>query len=455
MKRATALGFRSTAFAIAGIIVGLSAISPLPAEAQVPGNNAVYSSNAIVPSSAFIDASVFIGNGPNQRGNICDAIYGILSGTLSYQYPATGAVIDARGISGSPALTCPAGTMLWNGTAVPPAFVLLPAGTIIINSTWVLPSNTHLIGEGDGIPSSSTPATTIQAGSSFPDSMIEFGSSSTCPSVGSIAVCTGISVENLTLDGLGHSMNGITNGFSQNTSYVNHVTLYRIHGVGLLLEGTTSGGANNSGPYSNITCDVGFTPPSTAACAQIFNPNGGTHGIHGLTCTLEGTGTSPSPAILLDSSNNSIENVSIKGFTDGIRIGKNGNAQSNVLVNINGNTVSGENVVHIFSTLGKTITDLSIMGVSNVGGGTTIQDDLTVTSLQDPSVALYALGEKSNGGYSRFTTSPNAATWGSGTSAPGSCSSSASGSLYSNSAGGANGVFFVCPAGGGLWKPIL
>jgi uncharacterized repeat protein (TIGR03803 family) len=34
--------------------------------------------------------------------------------------------------------------------------------------------------------------------------------------------CTGISVENLTLDGQGQSINGVSNAFSQDSSYVNH-----------------------------------------------------------------------------------------------------------------------------------------------------------------------------------------------------------------------------------------
>src|SRR6202030_2492546 len=90
---------------------------------------------------------------------------------------------------------------------------------IIISSLWILPSNTHLIGEGDGIPMYSsgtlisTPGTTIQAASGFSGTMIQFGSSSpVCPSSG----CSGISVENLTLDGqgpLGQTVNGIANSY--------------------------------------------------------------------------------------------------------------------------------------------------------------------------------------------------------------------------------------------------
>jgi hypothetical protein len=117
----------------------------------------------------------------------------------------------------------------------------------------------HLIGEGDGIPSTgSTPGTTIQPATGFSGSMIQFGtapppsSPPICPPVGSVYTCTGISVENLTLDGKGQSVNGITNAYSQDGSYVNHVRLYQILGTGL----SVSGNASNSGPYSNITFDT-------------------------------------------------------------------------------------------------------------------------------------------------------------------------------------------------------
>jgi hypothetical protein len=452
MKGTTTSALRCMVFAITGAIVGLFTMPPTPAAAQVQGNNAIYSSTgSIVPSSAFIDASQFIGTGTDHSGNVCGAIYGILSGHFPSSFSATiGAVVDARGISGSTALTCPSGTTPWsNGstTVSAPSTILLPAGTISTLSTWILPANTHLIGEGDGIPSgSSTPGTTIQAGSGFSGStVIQFGS----------AVGTGITVENLTLDGQGQSINGITNEFAQNASYVNHISLYRIHGTGLLIEDS----ANNSGPYSNITFNAGFTPPSTTVCAQIIGVTDGTHGIHGLICATETT-SYPNAAVLLDSSNNSIEDVRVEGFSDGILVGEYGNAQSNVLANISGDTPNGTtsvNVIHI-ANVGNTVTDLSIVGVSNVGGfGTiTIKDDPTSTSLPDASVGLYALGEQANGGHSRFTTSPNAATWVSGTTAPtSSCPASASGSLYSNSSG-SGGNLWVCPAttGGGAWKNI-
>ena len=252
MKSATRLASVWGLFAMA--VVGCFSTFATPAEAQNPGNNAVYNSmNGVVPSLSFIDASVFIGNGSNQSSNICGAIYGILSGGF-YNYPATGAVIDARGISGTTALTCATGKTPWTDGTTPvslPSTILLPATggasatPIIIATPWVIPSNTHLIGEGDGIGSSA--ATTIQVSSTFnttPGYIMQFGSASGA---------SGISVERLTIDGQGNSVDGIVNPNAGPNSYVDHVTLYQIRGAGLLVENNADG----SGPYSNITFNTG------------------------------------------------------------------------------------------------------------------------------------------------------------------------------------------------------
>jgi hypothetical protein len=82
-------------------------------------------------------------------------------------------------------------------------------------------------------------------------------------------------VENLTLDGQGGSINGIVNQYSQDFSYVDHVSLYQIRGTGL----SASGSANNSGPYSNITFDLGsISGLSSTTRARIVNASG-THAI--------------------------------------------------------------------------------------------------------------------------------------------------------------------------------
>jgi hypothetical protein len=211
-----------------------------PAAAQgSPGQDAVYNLlGTVVGSSSFIDARQFINVNNN---NICSAIYSIL------QPPTySAAVIDARGISGTTALTCTAGTTPWNnGTTYlnKPSTILLPAGTIFIPTTWVMPNNTRIIGAGDALDYLSkgtvSVGTTLQAcksainGCSFntinPD-MIDLGSPN-CPTINGIAICNNVAVENLTLDALGQSLNGIVNTNAQTGSHVDHVSLFQIWGA--------------------------------------------------------------------------------------------------------------------------------------------------------------------------------------------------------------------------------
>ncbi len=245
------------------VCVGYSLSFPLQLNAQSCPNgsqaqNGVYNSTCsngnpgVVGSPAFIDASVFVGSGTNQSSTICGAIYGILSGAF-YSYPATtGAVIDARGISGA-ALTCTSGKTPWNNGTTSlsvPSNILLPAGTIVISTGWVLPPNTHLIGQGDNISAGTT--TTIQATSGMSGDMIAY-CSSTAPSQNPPASpsCVGIAVENLVLNGNGSSVNGVVNYYAGSLSYVNHVSLYQVLGTGLLIGSE----ANGSGPYTNIICN--------------------------------------------------------------------------------------------------------------------------------------------------------------------------------------------------------
>ena len=159
----------------------------------------------------------------------------------------------------------------------------------------------------------------------------------------------------------------------------------------------------------------------TCFCAQISGVQ--TQGIHGLTCVSNG---SPSAAVLLDASNNSIEDVSIDGFIDGIVVGENANAQSNVLFNIQyPGAVGLLNLIHICGNNNTydtcptihTVTDLAIMGATvppyNCQPGqvclapdATIKDDVSGTALLaqlDDHVGMYVLGKSSNGGGTHAT----------------------------------------------------
>lgn len=447
------------------VIVLVVCFSLFLARAQAQGSqgqNAVCTSTMLtgcaptVGTSAFIDASMFKG----KASTIC----GVLNYVLKTGFTA-GAAIDARGLnSTNTSMTCTASP--WAGiTSNPPgSTILLPAGTIVIPATWFLPSGTHLIGQGDTAGS----GTTLQASSTFSGTaMVQFGSSTWC-SAGS--PCSGIGIEKLILDGQGKSIVGIWNQLAQTQSYLDHVSLYQILGTGLEISGT----ANNSGPYTNINFNTGtnFIAGSSTVCAQInLTGSGGTHGIRGLSCNNV-TSNLANAAVLLDSSSNSLKDVTILGFSDGVLVGSNAAAHGNVLVNVIGDTPSTLicnpncrlpviNAVHI-SNVGNPVTDLVLMGISNVtGGGTfTLHDDVTSTQLatsQDPYVGLYVLGNAANGGHARFTTSSSVPTWASGTSTP--SASCAQGSLYSCTGSASqctqnttSYALFGCPSG--TWTGI-
>ena len=232
----------------------------------------MYSSGGIVLSPAFIDASIFLPPLGTQANDICDAIYQILKGNpnfLKNGYPSTGAVVDARGVSGTANLTCTHGSP-WtegNSSVSVPSTILLPAGAIVVSTGWVLPTNTHLIGEGDAISS----GTVIRAASNL-GNMISFYSSFVPPQNSPASAYTGIAVEKLVLDGNSKPVNGIVNNWAVGLSYVDHVSLYRILGTGLGIGGVASG----SGPYTNINFDTGGSAAtSSTVCAQIVATAGG------------------------------------------------------------------------------------------------------------------------------------------------------------------------------------
>jgi hypothetical protein len=445
------------------LVCWFSAFSARAVAQGTQGQNAVYSgSSCCVGTSAFIDASTFAGNVTNP--NFCS----VLNYVLLNKVPTVGGVIDARGLPGTTGTSMTCSASPWAGiSSSPPATILLPTGTIVIPTPWALPPSTRLIGQGDNLSSGSIiqACTSTTCTSSFSGSaMIQIGSSG-CVSSG----CIGISAENLILDGQGQSSGGSYIGGIANPnstqSYIDHVSLYQILGTGLSVYSNASG----SGPYTNINFDTGSkSPVSTTVCVSI-NGLTGTRGVRGLKCTAESN--DPQAAVLLDSPNNFIKDVTVVGFYDGIRVGANAPAQSNVLFNVIGDTSNvcyptcptPVRAIHISSNGSPNVADLSIIGVGNdaPSGTFTIWDDLTGAQISDPFVGMYALGKAANNGYARFTTSPSVVTWAAGTSSPsGNC---AQGSLYSCT-GGTTGssncgqtpyALWGCPMiPGGVWKGI-
>jgi hypothetical protein len=424
--------FCGYSLAVAGALVSLALAWPNTLLAQSQGNSVVYNSTpALTYSTAYLDASAFA------TGQGFCAIVGTALGKL----PSGGGVLDARGINSSNSTMKCAGSTPWSAlTSAVPALILLPAGTIQTNTSWIVPNGTKLVGLGPGV-------TVIEADASISAAILQMGYTGTPTSpkynfapCGTSNVCNGIGIESLTVAANGNTVSyGIENTNSQELSYVKHVDLKGMTGTGLYV----ASGGQNSGPYSDITVTMASSTPE---CAQISQVN--TRGIHGMNCTGDTTGT----GIYLDGSNNTIEDVHFSELSYGIQVGVNENAQSNVLLNITGDsTVS--TIIHLSTS--NTVTDLSIMDAGNDGSGNdTIKDDLTSTTLTDSNVGIYAIGRSNSGGYSRFTTSQHAANWGiaalgtTGSPSSAACSSSTVGSLFSNTSPGTTGTtLWVCTKG--------
>jgi len=488
------------------LLAGYFLIRPtsMHAQAQIctsgEGNNAVYGpcngQTGVVGSTALIDASAWC-NGNCQGADICQII-----GDAIARLPSNiGGVVDARGVVYSATgggETCTVNPFPQTTRSVP-LTVLLPPEKILIQTTWILPSNTHVVGQNGNsqlVPTQNPP---FQPDPNSPvPAMMEMGSASDCPSVG----CTGVSIEHVKLDGGGVQVNGvgltgIYNGYARDGSYVDDVSLYRIAAVSATQSPLTTGllidtGAAGSGPYTNINaasaasqlCTDNNSPPLcngkpiTRVPTAAVQIRATTRGLHGITTTARSTQcTSPAAAIYLDGSNNTIEDVHDEGYYDAVVVGDNvdglnatvsGNAIWNVTGDYGGNSGPTTNAIHICnpqqpaggrsacSSGTGTVGDLGLFQIesigSNTGGGyvtTSIKDDLTNTNVNptpfDAFVGIYALGELTGSSqYSRFTTSlggnnnssASIPTWGAGSTDVTGNTCSQQGALYSNTSGG-------------------
>ncbi len=183
--------------------------------------------------------------------------------------------------------------------------------------------------------------------------------------------------------------------------------------------------------------------------------------------------------IYLAGQGSTLEDISITGFVDGIVVENNSDgtaATGNAIINVSG--ASGmTNVVHICGNgnsliqdcpVTSAVTNLSVLqvstgGTSGTGGASyAIEDDNvpissgSPTLVSDSQVAIYAIGESMNSGFSRFTTasqSVNVPAWlvGNGV-ASGSCTNK-NGTLYSNVGTSGSATLYACVAG--TWTGIM
>jgi len=512
------------------LLLWLPIASSSLAEAQVNGQPVVYSaasSSNIAYSPAYIDASVFY-YANNESYDICKTINKILTGASGIGYPSAGVVIDTRGIlEGQNAGLCTINPFDSVATSFQTT-ILLPATTIATECPWVLPSYTRIVGAGRG--ATTLAISSIRFDPDSTNSMIEMGSAGggnpgpdhcsattttgyyACPSAG----CTGTSIEHLAISPFdtgqrNQPYTAIYNNYAGDQSYVDDVVLRQV-GQNSTSTSMVTGlfigpGATYSGPYTNIDfvgsqgCGSGSTLYTCqyTACVQI---QAQTRGLHGITCTAKTqTATSstglPFAAIYLDSYGNTVSDVHVEGFYDGVVVGDYqqiptsavavaGNTISNVTVG-DGGTSSGPTyeAVHICNPGATTqglntacttnssgsVSDVTVAGVLSNGAGLVsaypLVDDLSTTqitaSTQRAFLGTYVLGEKllgfgnSNVVYSRSTTgqsgSGNIPSWGVGSTSAVGLTCTTPGALYSNTTGtGTASTLFLCS--GGTWHPI-
>jgi hypothetical protein len=458
-----------------GLLVCLACFSALPTHAQNPqqGANAVWTSGipsgSPVPSYTFVDATQFSGNSLD----FCAQINSALSFVQNHSnlFPS-GAVVDARGVFTSGCSSDPFNNITVGST------LLLPPRIIMIQHMWTMPNNTRIVGESQVVVS------TLQAKGLTGD-MIEMGSSTLCTTS---SPCSGISIEHLTLDGQTENVNGIHN-FAQDQSYVNDVNFVGMASTGLVVDT----GAAGSGPYSNINYVATGTTCNASQCPACVLIQAQTRGLHGISCvgdlaTLPTAGAKHA-GIYVDASNNSIEDVHVESFWDGVEIGHNSSTVAGVVVaNVNGgiNDRPVQNLIHICGnnppsggitcSSPGTVTDVTILQVTlqtAPNTSTTVEDDVTASVIAAPStgppqsVGMYVLGAAiaGTGGYSRLTSSPIdpstnsintvVPAWGVGTQMAPTGRCSKPGALYSNTTGGSSTPsVYVCTGSNG-WRQIV
>lgn len=512
----------------AALLLLLVWLVALPVRLEAQDNGVYNASNTVVPSPAFIDASAF-------SGDICTKINMALTSGL----PTVGAVVDARGIvpSGGGPQNCATNPFI-NVTI--PSTVLLPGTTINICFPWILPDHTRVLGTGRQtilspvLASKSSPCPNQGAFKpDFSNAMVEMGyygylpntTYAPCPNNNNTGPCTGVSLEHLKVDNSSYptttGLDGIYNGNSQDLSYVDDVNIFAIGNHGMVISGASSAasGAANSGPYTQVYYTGANCQATNGGCRPVcVDVETQTRGLHGITCIGDGSvAVSGHAGIYVNASNNSVEDVHLEGFWDGIRIGDTsivGGDTSTPVGNIvisnvtSSSSMNGlvQNAVHICgsysqsgSGLGacsdptRSVSDVSLFQIKDIRdsmdtcGRNDVQDDVTGTVIgysanynQNRRIPLgvYILGEETvaNGttgvspGYSRFSTSPSVAnqnqtgcpsfntstvpTWGVGTTTP-SMTCRTPGALYSNTMGtGGNTFTSVFVCTGGTWKPI-
>jgi hypothetical protein len=264
------------------------------------------------PAGTLVDAYIYKKSGGST--DLCGKVNDAWTDAM-----ATGAAsvtIDARGFpSAQNCLTSP----FPSGAQ---GRLLLGNQQISSNVSWVIPSGVEVVGLGSKLAGTNS-GTFLKASTSFSDSshaIVQIGSAGTNT--------TDAKLRNLTIDCGGNSScwYGVLNIAASDNARIEDVTINNAPKVGLVVIVTSTGSAQNSGSYRNITVSY----PSCSQCSSNSpigmelsgNDSGaiirGVQNIRVSGCSLS---SSPAYGIQVVGASTKIENTNVECFPTGIQVG--------------------------------------------------------------------------------------------------------------------------------------
>ncbi|HWY54560.1 MAG TPA: hypothetical protein VNZ03_08860 [Terriglobales bacterium] len=353
------------------------------AQSNTPGQPLIATSGSSTTDGIFWDAKQFPG------ADICAQINAAWAAAMTTG--VTSATIDARGITGpqrcaaSPFPKKASGKLLLGNTVITTAV------------TWQVPTLTHVEGIGvSGLVASTTANTTIRAGSSSADPVLQLGSSK----VHSFSV----QVKDLTVDADGLATTGILNNSSYEGTTLEGVNIYNATLYGLLIgqyDAQHSGGG--SGPYRNINiqynnkCSTCGKNSTGILIETVLNQAGmPIRGLDNITVTGRGAaGESIGSCIAIVGWPVQITNSHVEFCTTGIQIGAPGKIKTSdvVIQNVSTDPFNGWNITITNAT------DVVLSAITGFGGRL-IQDNVSNNQILGHGginpIGFYLLGDGPN-----------------------------------------------------------
>jgi hypothetical protein len=330
------------------------------------------------------DAARFAGS------DICAQINAAWSAAITAG--ATGATIDARGVTG--AQSC-GGSPFPSGAS---GVLLLGNAQIVTTVPWQIPSRVHVQGIGVS-PLSDTGTnfhnTEIKAGTGVTGAVVQLGN-------GSGSGNYDVQLRSLTVDAAGIASTGVLNDSAEEGSVVEDVNIYNASGYGLLIQANSTSAPVNSGPYRNI--NIQYNSECTSSCNSTntigigvvasSEQSAAIRGIDNVTVSGGGiTGGTQALYTCIDVVGFPVRitNSHVEYCVTGIQIGSPGGGggipeTNNVEVqNVSTNPYHGWNIV-----IG-TAQDVLLSGIS-AWGTDVLEDNSTLNQITGTANAVYYLG---------------------------------------------------------------